>query len=348
MNAARIRRCDSDGLCTLTLSRPEKLNALDTQTFLELDAHLAQLEHQTDSIGCIVLQGEGRAFCAGADLTALGVDADGSPVDPAFKPGVIDRLAALPQPVIAAVHGVCFAGGLELALACDFIVADASARFADTHGKWGLVAAWGLYQRLPRRIGTPRAQDLMMTGGKSMPHRALRWALWTGWLTRTARSMRQAPWHPPSLPIHGTSISWPSAASEKPMGCHLPMPCVMTAKPIRARHRIMRNGSHVLADAETADATGACLGGDARLPRPYESRTRAPAPGSKLRKLLFRTSMDVRAYSRIGASPTFSKARERPAPDRPATGAGVARALRAQRSWHGAGRGRSTSQERKR
>jgi enoyl-CoA hydratase len=76
---------------------------------------------------------------------------------------VIDRLARLPQPVVAAVHGVCYTGGLELALACDFIAADVTARFADTHGKWGLVGAWGISQRLPRRIGTQSAKRLMMT-----------------------------------------------------------------------------------------------------------------------------------------------------------------------------------------
>ena len=85
------------------------------------------------------------------------------PPPPTFKPRVIERLAVLKQPVIAAVHGVCFTGALELALACDFIVADATARFADTHGKWGLVSAWGMSQRLPRRIGLAAAKRMMMT-----------------------------------------------------------------------------------------------------------------------------------------------------------------------------------------
>lgn len=157
----RILRENADGLCTLMLDRPDKLNALDTESFQALDAHLAALEEQTDTIGCVVLRGAGRGFCAGADLGGVGK----APVPPGYKPGVVDRLARLPQPVIAAVHGVCFTGGLELALACDFIVAHSGARFADTHGKWGFVGAWGMGQRLSRRIGVPAAKRMMMTAG---------------------------------------------------------------------------------------------------------------------------------------------------------------------------------------
>lgn len=164
MSEPRILRHDGEGLCTLTLNRPEKLNALDTEAFEALDAEFAALEQQTDTVGCVVLRADGRGFCAGADLGAMGLRTDGAPVDPRYKPGVIDRLSALPQPVIAAVHGACVTGGLELALACDFIVADPTVRFADTHGKWGLVGAWGMMQRLPRRVGLPFARRMMMTG----------------------------------------------------------------------------------------------------------------------------------------------------------------------------------------
>ena len=154
----RITRADREGVCTLTLDRPDKLNALDTQAFEELDAHLAALEGD-EAIACVILRGAGRGFCAGADLGGIG----SAPVPPKFKPSVIERLGTLAKPVIAAVHGVCLTGGLELALACDFIVADASARFADTHGKWGLVGQWGMSQRLPRRIGDAQAKLMMMT-----------------------------------------------------------------------------------------------------------------------------------------------------------------------------------------
>lgn len=156
-----MREDDGKGLCTLTLNRPEKFNALSSELFIELDRHLAALEGETDRIGCVVLRGAGKAFCSGADLSAardgksalLGVD----------KPGVITRLQCLPQPVIAAIQGLCYTGGLELALAADFIVASDAARFADTHGKWGFVGGWGMSQRLPRRIGWPQAKRMMMT-----------------------------------------------------------------------------------------------------------------------------------------------------------------------------------------
>lgn len=155
----RVIRSDAREICTLTLNRPESLNALDTETFRALDAIFTDLEASGDAIGCVVLRGAGRAFCAGADLKAMA----SVNVDPRLKPGIVERLAHLPQPVIAAVHGPCYTGGLELALACDIIIADTSARFADTHGKWGLIGAWGMGQRLPARVGISAAKRMMMS-----------------------------------------------------------------------------------------------------------------------------------------------------------------------------------------
>ncbi len=155
----RVLRRDEGEVCILTLNRPENLNALDTPTFEALDAHFAELEAQADSVGCVVLRGSGRGFCAGADLKAMA----GVTIDPHFKPGIVERLAHLPMPAIAAVHGACYTGGLELALACDMILADTTARFADTHGKWGLIGAWGITQRLPRRIGPSAAKRMMLS-----------------------------------------------------------------------------------------------------------------------------------------------------------------------------------------
>ena len=90
----RILRTDSaKGLCTLTLNRPDKLNALDTATFEALDAICADLEQATDRIGCVVLRGSGRAFCAGADIGGIGDDFTASN----FKPKVVERFANLPD-----------------------------------------------------------------------------------------------------------------------------------------------------------------------------------------------------------------------------------------------------------
>jgi enoyl-CoA hydratase/carnithine racemase len=156
----RVTRHDEAGVCTLTLDRPEKLNALNTAVFEALEAHIDSLDNDKGSVGCVVVRGAGRGFCAGADLNELGTSTGKLAT---YKPRIIERLSILKQPVIAAVHGACYTGGLELALACDFIIADTTARFADTHGKWGLVGAWGMSQRLPRRIGVAAAKRMMLT-----------------------------------------------------------------------------------------------------------------------------------------------------------------------------------------
>jgi enoyl-CoA hydratase/carnithine racemase len=156
-----VVRTDMDGLATLTLNRPDKLNALNTELFRELGAHVDAIAADVGRVGCVVVRGSGRAFSAGHDRGAIG---DGeSHEEHNLQAGVIERLANLPQPVISAVHGPCFTGALELALAGDVILAARSARFADTHGKWGLTPIWGMSQRLPRRVGLPKAREMMFT-----------------------------------------------------------------------------------------------------------------------------------------------------------------------------------------
>lgn len=156
-----VLREDRDGLATLTLNRPEKLNALTVALFAELDDHLAALEAETDTVGLVVVRGAGKAFCAGNDLAAIA--AGDKPPRPNFQPRIVERLADLPQPVVIAVHGACYTGGLELALAGDLILAAESARFGDTHAKWALTPIWGMSQRLPRRVGLPKAREMMLT-----------------------------------------------------------------------------------------------------------------------------------------------------------------------------------------
>lgn len=149
----------ADGLCTLTLNRPDKRNALNGEVFDALTAAMDAIEAD-EAVACVVLRGAGKAFCAGADLGGVGTGSGG---DPHAQQKVIERLAHLPVPTVAAIHGTCFTGGLELALGCDILIADRSAKFADTHGKWGFVATWGLTQRLPRRIGAMNARSMMFT-----------------------------------------------------------------------------------------------------------------------------------------------------------------------------------------
>lgn len=153
--------CDvADGVATLTLNRPDKLNAVTPAVLATLRKHLAELAGR-DDLHCLVLTGAGRSFCAGHDFTALSSeDALEARFDEA---ATIDELETFPTPTIARIQGHCLTGGLELALGCDLLVAADTARLGDTHGKWGLPPVWGMSVRLPERVGTARAKELTFT-----------------------------------------------------------------------------------------------------------------------------------------------------------------------------------------
>ncbi len=155
-----VLRADRGGVCTLTLNRPDKLNALTPGSFVALRAHLDAIAAD-GSVHCVVLAGAGRSFCAGHDLAAI-ASGERAP-SRHFEPETVDALEALPQPTIARLHGHCFTGGLELALACDLLVAATSTKLGDTHGQWGLVPIWGMSIRLPERVGPSMAKQLMFT-----------------------------------------------------------------------------------------------------------------------------------------------------------------------------------------
>jgi len=156
-----VLRSDHEGLATLTLNRPDALNALSPKLFEELRAHVDSIAAETESVGCVVLRGAGRSFSAGNDIRAI--QAGEQPPSRHFQAETLDAIEALPQPVIASVQGHCYTGSLELVLACDLLLAAESARFADTHGKWGMSPTWGMSQRLPRRVGLVRAKEIMFT-----------------------------------------------------------------------------------------------------------------------------------------------------------------------------------------
>src|SRR6202167_4319524 len=157
-----VRREDRGGAATLWLNRPEKLNALTKEVFEALDEHVDAIARATRTIGLVILRGAGSNFSAGYDMNEV-LEHVKAHAKPHFHSEVIQKLADLPQPVISAVQGHCSTGALELALAADLIVASESAQFADVYARWGLTPVWGLSLRLPHRVGTAKANEMMLT-----------------------------------------------------------------------------------------------------------------------------------------------------------------------------------------
>ena len=159
--AELVLRSDRDGLVTLTLNRPDKLNALTVPLFIELRAHVEAIARQTDSVGLVMVRGAGRCFSAGNDLKHQATGGKmGSP--PSGFAGLTSRFD-LDKPLIAAVNGVAMGGGFEIALACDLIIASDNAVFALPEPKVGLAALAGGLHRLPRQIGLKQAMGMILT-----------------------------------------------------------------------------------------------------------------------------------------------------------------------------------------
>jgi len=153
-------------IATITLNRPDALNAITPTMLHRLGDHLDGLADDT-AVHVVVLTGAGRAFSAGVDLKALGDRelVDGKVGDILDLPArrVTELLSSMPAITVAKVNGFCFTGALELALACDVIIAAEEAKFGDTHAKFGLRPTWGMSQRLPRLIGMAAARELSLT-----------------------------------------------------------------------------------------------------------------------------------------------------------------------------------------
>jgi enoyl-CoA hydratase len=179
MDLTTVKYRVSGGLARVVLNRPDQLNAI-SPTLLEDLARVSDDVEGNTAVRVLTLSAAGRAFCAGADLRAV---RELSP-DPvkwsrfmALWHRVFNRIEALPVPVIAGVHGFALAGGLELVLVADLVVADEAARLGDQHANFGLVAGGGGSQRLPRLIGARRAKELMLLGGWLSAAQALEWGL---------------------------------------------------------------------------------------------------------------------------------------------------------------------------
>jgi enoyl-CoA hydratase len=159
---------DRDGVRTITIDRPEVKNALTAA----MRTRFCELIEDADADGAlraVVVTAVDPVFSAGVDFKEV---AAGSGIASATNPGAALRAAA--KPVVCAVNGACVTGALELALSCTFIVASERARFADTHARLNVVAAWGLTALLPRAVGVRKAAELSITGNFVDAEEALR------------------------------------------------------------------------------------------------------------------------------------------------------------------------------
>lgn len=150
------------GVRRLTFNRPDQLNALSRELVTELVAQLRRVNLDAD-VRVVVLRGNGRAFCAGADLTEHFNREDAMDVG---RTAIWDLLETLRVPVVAAVHGWAITGGFLLAYCCDIVIASEDALFRDTHASLGLMPTGGESQRMPRRLGAGLARELMLTSRK--------------------------------------------------------------------------------------------------------------------------------------------------------------------------------------
>ncbi len=162
-----ILRSDSNGVCTLTLNRPNVFNSFNQTMAFQLHAALDDCAVD-DNVRVVVIKGEGKAFCAGQDLAEV-IDPEGPEmkniVGEHYNP-IILKIRNLEKPVIAAVNGVAAGAGANIALACDITIAKKSAAFIQAFSKIGLIPDSGGTFFLPRLIGLQKAMALMFTGEK--------------------------------------------------------------------------------------------------------------------------------------------------------------------------------------
>lgn len=165
MDLENLKIADAGGIRTITINRPEKLNALNVATIAELDAALAEIEAD-DGVDAVVITGAGdKAFVAGADISELATLGPVEAKEFALRgQGVFRRLERLGRPVVAAVNGYALGGGCELAMACHIRVASSKAVFGQPEVKLGLIPGYGGTQRLPRLVGRGRALEILLTG----------------------------------------------------------------------------------------------------------------------------------------------------------------------------------------
>ena len=164
----------ADHIATVTINRPDALNALNPQLLTELSIAIADLEGH-DEVGIVVLTGAGKAFVAGADISEMqGMDSRDAAAFAEYGGNVGRAIEESSKAYIAAVNGFALGGGCELALACDFIYASAKAKLGQPEVKLGVIPGFGGTQRLARRVGVAKAKELIFTGDIIGAEEALR------------------------------------------------------------------------------------------------------------------------------------------------------------------------------
>jgi enoyl-CoA hydratase len=154
-----------NGICTITINRPDKLNALNKEVFNDLDKVIDEIYVDTEIRSVIITGAGSKAFVAGADISEF------LELKPGQAPGlakrgqvVFDKIENSPKPIVAAVNGFALGGGCELALACHFIYASDNAKFGQPEVNLGLIPGYGGTQRLTQSAGKGRAMELIMSG----------------------------------------------------------------------------------------------------------------------------------------------------------------------------------------
>ena len=164
MPYASITLSVTDRVATITVNRPDKLNALNAATIGELGEAIDDVRQRED-VGGVILTGAGRAFVAGADISELAAQTPLQAKQRALRgQGIFRRFETSPKPVVAAVNGFALGGGCELAMACHIRIASEAAKFGQPEVKLGICPGYGGTQRLPRLVGMGRALQLLMTG----------------------------------------------------------------------------------------------------------------------------------------------------------------------------------------
>lgn len=154
-----------NGIFTITINRPDKLNALNQQTLRDLRSSISEARTNADVKGIIITGAGAKAFVAGADISEFaGLDAKGGEGFAANGQAIFQEIETFPKPIIAAVNGFALGGGCELAMACHMRIAAENAKFGQPEVSLGLIPGYGGTQRLTQHIGRGRATELLMTG----------------------------------------------------------------------------------------------------------------------------------------------------------------------------------------